>query len=66
MCVKIAERRATLLGLNPPQGHAVQTISQPAKNEKSTDAYKRAFARLAASRWAISSAADNDTDGATH
>jgi len=49
LCVKIAERRATLLDLNPPQGHAVQTISQPAKNEKSTDAYKRAFARLAAS-----------------
>jgi hypothetical protein len=23
LCVKIAERRATLLGLNPPQGHAV-------------------------------------------
>src|SRR5215831_17376161 len=31
LCVKIAERRATLLGLNPPQGHAVQIISQPGR-----------------------------------
>ena len=26
LMVKIAERRATLLGLNPPLGHAVQVI----------------------------------------
>jgi hypothetical protein len=49
LCVKIAERRATLLGLNPPQGHAVQIISQPAtvrNKEKSTEAYMRAFAAI--------------------
>src|SRR5215813_6754982 len=26
LMVKIAQRRATLLGLNPPQGHAVQVV----------------------------------------
>jgi hypothetical protein len=32
LMVKIAERRATLLGLNPPQGHAVQVVQhEPAK-----------------------------------
>jgi hypothetical protein len=33
LLVKIAERRATLLGLNPPIGHAVQVIQHepPAK-----------------------------------
>src|SRR5215467_2989017 len=32
LMVKIAERRATLLGLNPPLGHAVQVVQhEPAK-----------------------------------
>jgi len=32
LMVKIGERRATLLGLNPPQGHAIQVVQhEPAK-----------------------------------
>jgi hypothetical protein len=57
-----------LLGLNPPQGYAVQIISQPAKAEKSTAMWHRAFAHLAASRSApkLESPADDDMDGAAH
>src|SRR5215470_19083302 len=32
LMVKILERRATLLGLNPPQGHAVQVIQHEPRN----------------------------------
>ena len=70
LCVKIHERRATLLGLNPPQGHAVQIISQPARAEKSTAAWERALAHLAASgpgpKAESDSAGDDDPDGVTH
>src|SRR5262245_14774100 len=36
LMVKIAERRATLLGLNPPIGHAVQVIQHPPAEKKTT------------------------------
>jgi hypothetical protein len=71
LCVKIAERRATLLGLNPPQGHAVQIISQPGRardRESSLAAYERAFAALGKPVPPRADAADGgeDTDGAAH
>jgi hypothetical protein len=50
LVVKIKERRATLLGLNPPQGHAVQIVSQPGKfrdRESSLAALDRALAFVA-------------------
>jgi hypothetical protein len=38
LMVKIAERRATLLGLNPPLGHAVQVIQhEPVEKKTSTE-----------------------------
>jgi hypothetical protein len=38
LMVKILERRATLLGLNPPQGHAVQIVQhEPAKKRTSIE-----------------------------
>ena len=38
LLIKVAERRATLLGLNPPLGHAVQVIQhEPAENKTSTE-----------------------------
>jgi len=36
LMVKIAERRATLLGLNPPIGHAVQVIQHPPAEQKTS------------------------------
>jgi hypothetical protein len=36
LCVKIHERRATLLGLNPPIGHAVRIV-QHAPVDRNTD-----------------------------
>ena len=48
LMVKILERRATLLGLNPPLGHAVQTIQhQPAAAQTSTDKIRTAIAAQA-------------------
>ena len=38
LLLKVAERRATLLGMNAPQGHAVQIIQhEPAAAQTSTD-----------------------------
>jgi hypothetical protein len=42
--VKIAERRATLLGLNPPQGHAVQVVQH--ESTKKLTSLEEARARL--------------------
>jgi hypothetical protein len=36
LLVKVAERRATLLGLNPPIGHAVQVIQHPSHEQQSS------------------------------
>src|SRR5215831_18260412 len=47
LLLKVAERRATLLGLNAPQGHAVQIIQhEPAGAETSTDKIAAAVARI--------------------
>src|SRR5262245_35765101 len=47
LLVKVAERRAALLGMNAPQGHAVQIIQrEPAEAETSTDKIAAAIARI--------------------
>jgi hypothetical protein len=56
LCVKIAERRATLLGLNPPQGHAVQIISQPGRARDRERLLGRVRARVRAHRQAAPAA----------
>jgi hypothetical protein len=48
LMVKILERRATLLGLNPPIGHAVQVIQhEPHEQLTSTDRIHAALDRIA-------------------
>jgi hypothetical protein len=47
LLIKVAERRATLLGLNPTLGHAVAIVQHPPEHrETSTDKIERALARL--------------------
>src|SRR5215472_11614309 len=47
LMVKILERRATLLGLNPPLGHAVQVIQhEPVEKPTSTDLLEAALNRV--------------------
>jgi DNA-binding transcriptional MerR regulator len=47
LLVKIHERRATLLGLNPMLGHAVHVVQHPPEHrETSTDRLERAIANL--------------------
>ena len=47
LLVKIHERRATLLGLNPMLGHAVHVVQHPpAHHETSTDKIERALNAL--------------------
>src|SRR5215831_18884967 len=49
LMVKIAERRATLLGLNPVQGHAVQIIQHaPTEQPDSCDRIHALLDRIAA------------------
>src|SRR5215831_13023554 len=51
LMVKILERRATLLGLNPPIGHAVQVIQhEPLEKTTSTDRIMAALDRIAGRR----------------
>jgi hypothetical protein len=46
--VKILERRATLLGLNPPLGHAVQVIQhEPHEQKTSTERIHAILDRIA-------------------
>jgi hypothetical protein len=48
LMVKILERRATLLGLNPPIGHAVQVIQhEPHEQKTSTDRIHAMLDRIA-------------------
>ena len=49
LLVKVAERRATLLGLNAPIGHAV-VVQAPPTNQRSIDAMQRSLDRLMALR----------------
>jgi hypothetical protein len=45
---RVAERRATLLGLNPPIGHAVQVIQHPShEQQSSTGRIHAVFDRIA-------------------
>jgi hypothetical protein len=46
LLVKVAERKATLLGLNAPIGHAVAVIQPPARPPNSLDALTRSLERL--------------------
>ena len=47
LLLKVAERRATLLGMNAPQGHAVQIIQhEPAAAQTSTDKIRAAVDRI--------------------
>ena len=49
LLVKVAERRATLLGLNPPIGHAVAVIQHPPTEQpNSTDRILAVLDRIAA------------------
>jgi hypothetical protein len=51
LCVKIEERRATLLGLNAPLGHAVAVVQpEPAPAPTSTDLIEATFARIRGKR----------------
>ena len=54
LMVKIAERRATLLGLNPPLGHAVQVIQHEPTQKKTS--IEEARARLDALMGQVASA----------
>jgi hypothetical protein len=71
LVVKIKERRATLLGLNPPMGHAVTIISQPGgyrDRESSLAALDRALAHVTAQRSPALEPPDGDdsTNGGAH
>ena len=47
LLLKVAERRATLLGKNAPQGHAVQIIQhEPAAAQTSTEEIRAAIDRI--------------------
>jgi len=47
LLVKVAERRAILLGLNPPLGHAVQVIQhEPENKPTSTERLRAAIDRI--------------------
>jgi hypothetical protein len=48
LMVKIAERTATLLGLNSPIGHAVQVIQHPQEQPSSTERIHAILDRIAA------------------
>jgi hypothetical protein len=51
LLVKAAERRATLLGLNPPIGHAVRVVQHPPENRPtSTDRIEAALKALSEDR----------------
>ena len=47
LLIKVAERRATLLGLNPPIGHAVQVIHEPQEKTTSTERIHASLDRIA-------------------
>jgi hypothetical protein len=51
LLIKAQERRATLLGLNPPIGHAVRVVSHPPENKPtSTDKIEAALKALSEDR----------------
>ena len=48
LLVKVAERRATLLGLNPPLGHAVQVVQHEPNKPTSTERIRAVLDQLIA------------------
>jgi hypothetical protein len=47
LLVRVAERRATLLGLNPPLGHAVQVVQhEPVNKPTSTERIRAVLDQL--------------------
>ena len=51
LLVKVAERKATLLGLNPMQGHAVAIVQhEPVQVQSSTDKLRSALDRIRGKR----------------
>jgi len=68
LLVRIAERRATLLGLNPPLGHAVQVIQhEPENKPTSTDRLRAAIDRIRGKRHQDDlPATDQDDPPSTH
>jgi hypothetical protein len=52
LLIKVAERRATLLGLNPVLGFAAHVVQHPPEyRETSTDKIERALAHLIEDQW---------------
>ena len=68
LLVKVAERRATLLGLNAPIGHAVQVIQhEPPNKPTSTERLRAAIDRIRGKRHLDDlPATDQDDPPATH
>jgi hypothetical protein len=68
LLVKVAERRATLLGMNAPLGHAVQVIQhEPADKPTSTERLRAAINRIRGKRHQDDlPATDQDDPPATH
>jgi hypothetical protein len=68
LLVRIAERRATLLGLNPPLGHAVQVIQhEPENKPTSTERLRAAIDRIRGKRHQDDlPATDQDDPPSTH
>jgi hypothetical protein len=63
LMVKIAERTATLLGLNPPIGHAVAVVQhEPVQAMTTTDELERAINRISAERDKRLAKADPDSE----
>jgi hypothetical protein len=64
LLVKVAERRATLLGMNAPLGHAVQVIQhEPENKPTSTERLRAAIDRI---RGKDLPATDQDDPSSTH
>jgi hypothetical protein len=68
LLVKVAERRASLLGLNAPLGHAVQVIQhEPENKPTSTDRLRAAIDRIRGKRHQDDlPATDQDDPPSTH
>src|SRR5215472_17567035 len=70
LLVKVAERKATLLGLNAPLGHAVQVLQpEPPNKPTSTDKIREAIERIRAEHGQKPEErppADQDDPPATH
>ena len=67
LLTKVAERRATLLGLNPQMGHAVAVIQhEPEHQMTTTDELERAIARIQVQRKKLDNPDDGDDRSELH